>query len=84
MSLMRILITGGTGFIGSHLTKELLEENMEVVLFDAFPDISLLGDDAGCVKVIKGDLFDLEGLRNLVSEIRPEVIVQNNIFVAFC
>lgn len=33
---MKALITGGAGFIGYHLTKELLEKNYEVVLVDNF------------------------------------------------
>lgn len=33
---MRILVTGGTGFIGSHTCVELLEAGYEVVVFDNF------------------------------------------------
>ena len=31
---MKILVTGGAGFIGSHLTRELIKENYEVVVVD--------------------------------------------------
>ena len=33
---MKILVTGGCGFIGSHTTVELLERNYEVVIIDNF------------------------------------------------
>jgi UDP-glucuronate decarboxylase len=33
---MRILVTGGAGFIGSHLTEKLLQENHEVIAIDNF------------------------------------------------
>ena len=32
----KILITGGTGFIGSHLTELLLEKGYNVVVFDRY------------------------------------------------
>ena len=31
---MKVLVTGGTGFIGSHTCVELLEKGYEVVIFD--------------------------------------------------
>ena len=37
---MKILITGGAGFIGSHLADYLLEENNNVVVIDNLCEIS--------------------------------------------
>ncbi len=31
---MRILVTGGAGYIGSHAVKMLLEQNHEVIVID--------------------------------------------------
>ena len=31
---MKVLVTGGTGFIGSHTCVELLKQGMEVVIVD--------------------------------------------------
>jgi UDP-glucose 4-epimerase len=31
---MRILVTGGAGFIGSHVTKQLVDEGVEVIVYD--------------------------------------------------
>ena len=33
-----ILITGGAGFIGSHITQRLLEENNKIICIDNFND----------------------------------------------
>lgn len=33
---MSILVTGGAGYIGSHIIVELLEQNYEVIILDNF------------------------------------------------
>ena len=58
----RILITGGAGFIGTHLAERLLQSGNEVVLFDNFRRDSLqyaphLKEDHR-VKLIHGDVLD--------------------------
>ena len=41
MQLIKNLITGGAGFIGSNLVKRLLDENEEVIFSDKKDDIEL-------------------------------------------
>ena len=38
---MKILVTGGLGFIGSHTCVELLNENYEVVIIDNLSNSSI-------------------------------------------
>ena len=33
-SVKKVLVTGGAGFLGSHLCKELLEQNLYVIALD--------------------------------------------------
>ena len=72
---MKVLITGGTGFIGTHLAKELLTEKHDIYLLDAYPNTDLLGDDVDKVEVIKGDLLDPDGLKDIINRQGPDVIV---------
>lgn len=54
----KILITGGAGFIGSHLIKKLLEEGADVVVFDDFSNGRMENLDEAKVKIliIKNDI----------------------------
>ena len=58
---MRALVTGGAGFIGSHLCHRLLELGHEVVVLDNFfsgsrANLSAIADH---VRVVEGDVRDL-------------------------
>ncbi len=74
---MKILVTGGAGFIGSHIVDRLVAEGHDVAVVD-----SLLGGKranlAGAVeKGARLHVLDIrdEGLRGLVAGERPEVIM---------
>ena len=81
---MRILITGGAGFIAYHLAARLQDERFEVFLLDNFNDFY---DPAlkrrnvrdlqarGDARLYEVDILDAEGLRRAFAEIRPQAIV---------
>ncbi|MBM3231402.1 NAD-dependent epimerase/dehydratase family protein [Candidatus Peregrinibacteria bacterium] len=59
---MRVLVTGGAGFIGSHIVRRLAP-NHNVIVFDNYlkNSLSILGyDKLKNVKVVKGDILDKE------------------------
>ena len=66
---MKILITGGAGFIGTHLTRHLLALQHEVTVLDAFvPQVhgsngQLAPDLRGAVRLLRGDVGDAALLR---------------------
>ena len=68
---MRILITGGAGFIGKHLTRFLLKKEHSITIFDNFSNStkesinSLI--DMG-VKVIEGDIIIPNEISNAAKE----------------
>ena len=63
---LKILMLGGTGFIGPHMVRELLRRGHEVTLFNRgrtnrniFPDLELLvGDRDGKLDALKGGSWD--------------------------
>lgn len=61
---MRVLVTGGAGFIGSHLVGRLVQRGFEVVIFDNFSSGSRenLRDLVGDVEIVEGDIRDYESL----------------------
>ena len=58
---MNVLVTGGAGFIGSHLADRLVAEGHHVVVFDNEVDRSA-GERAAAARYIKGDVARLDDL----------------------
>lgn len=71
---MRILIMGGTRFIGVHLTKMLVEQGHEVVLFNR----GNLPAPCEGVLQIQGDRTDPQQLKEKLSKEHFEAIFDNN------
>ena len=70
---MSILITGGTGWVGTGLAHRLVERGEDVILFDIAPQIERVADIKNNLKVVQGDQTDWPAVLNVVKENNVEV-----------
>ena len=77
----KVFITGGLGFIGSHIVKEFLKHGYSVTVYDSLiqwlvPEITTKQDNLlfrlaavwEQIKFIRGDILDKDFLRRAVNE----------------
>lgn len=87
MSSRHILLTGGAGFIGSHLTRTLLDRGDRVTVLDDFNDYYdpalkrrnvapfLTGDERDAYRLVEGDIRHAELVDGLFRDGRFDAVV---------
>lgn len=71
----RVLVTGASGFIGSHLTRELVKLNCEVsLLLRPSSQTSRLNDVLSQVAVHRTDLCDYSAITAAIKLVRPQLV----------
>ena len=65
----RILVTGGAGFIGSHVCERLIQEGAEVVVLDDFSTgkLSNLDKIKNKIKIIEGKVENYEDVSKAIT-----------------
>ena len=74
--LLRILVTGGLGFIGSHLVESLSKKNNEIlILTKTFSKKSNLKNMNKKIQLKKVNLTNFKKIESILMDFKPEVIV---------
>lgn len=76
---MRIFITGGAGYIGSHIVKELMEEKHKIFIYDNLSSGHRQAVLGGVF--IKGDLADKNKLNQVFKKYKPKVVIHLASFI---
>lgn len=76
-----VLVTGGAGFIGSYVVRDLLHAGARVIAYDLFPDGNALPEIVGTppadgrLRVARGTVIDGDELRRICNKHRVSQIV---------
>ena len=75
-----VFITGGAGYIGTHITKHFLRKRLKVVVFDNFSTgflepLNILRNKFSALKVIRGDLRNREEIYKALKNTKPDLII---------
>jgi len=86
--MKKVFITGGAGFIGSHVVREFLKAGFKVKIYDAFRqfltmelneenfDLRLrLKDVWNKIEIARGDTFNKDFLRRSIESFKPDIII---------
>lgn len=67
---MKALVTGGSGFLGHYLVKELIKNGIETVCFDRLaPDTDLASQHTGeKIRFVQGDILNKEALLSAMED----------------
>ena len=91
---MKVLVTGGAGFVGSHLIERLLVQDHDVVCLDNFitgklinlqpfeNKITVIEGDISNIKDVQTSLEDVESVYHLAAQISVSQSVRNPLYDA--
>ena len=71
--MKKVLVSGGAGYIGSHVVKLLGEKGFDVLVYDNLSTGNRSSVLSG--KLVEGDMLDIDSLRSVMSDFRPDAVM---------
>jgi UDP-glucuronate 4-epimerase len=80
----RILLTGGAGFIGSHVAEALIRRGTKLSIVDNLDNFYALSRkrlnlqeirNAGSFEFFEADVRDMDSLRKIAERVQPEIVI---------
>ncbi|HOP56524.1 MAG TPA: NAD-dependent epimerase/dehydratase family protein, partial [bacterium] len=75
---MRVIVTGGCGFMGSDFVRKIAERDFDVVVVDKLTyagDKNRLKDIEGRYRLYINDITDFDNLKEIFKDEKPEYVV---------
>ena len=73
---MKYLVTGGLGFVGNELVRQLLDANNEVIVLDNCSGIATdISDIVDKIKLYQSDITVFEQVHSCISQEKPDVVI---------
>ena len=74
--MVKVLVTGGAGFIGSHIVDLLVAEGYQVAVLDNLSTGNLRNLNPK-VELYKVDLTDFSGVKEVLAQYRPDYVIHH-------
>jgi len=72
---MTTLVTGGTGFIGSHVMRHLVNGGERPIVYDIVPNLKPIEDIVNKIEFVQGDLLDFPQMLRTIKQYNVKKII---------